>query len=231
MSTPTLQAAIKRAGRTPVVFTYVADAVAAGAAKSDTDHLPNITGVYFKASFDEILVLMRQTLPDLHTIGTLYVPAETNMVFYKNKLEEAAQKAGINLVAVPVNTSTDVPDATLALCSQKIDAICQIPGNLTASSFPSIAGPATQARVPIFAFQTSQVNAGAVMALGRDYFDAGQETAQMAARVIRGESPGKIPLIGFAKTKLILNYNAAKALNVTFPREVVKQAKQTIGQP
>ena len=231
MSTPTLQAAIKRAGRTPIVFTYVADAVAAGAAKSDTDHLPNVTGVYFQAAFDQILTIMRQTLPELHTIGSLYVPAETNMVFYKNKLEEAAKKAGITLVTLPVNTSSDVPDASLALCSQKIDAICQIPGNLLAASFPSVVSGANQARVPVFAFQTSQVHGGAVMALARDYFDAGQETAQMAASVIRGESPGKIPLISFSKTKIILNYTAAKKLNLKFPSELVKQAKETIGEP
>ncbi|HEY2014978.1 MAG TPA: ABC transporter substrate binding protein, partial [Bryobacteraceae bacterium] len=42
-STPTLQAAIQRAGNHPVVFTYVASAIAAGAGKSVTDHLPNVT--------------------------------------------------------------------------------------------------------------------------------------------------------------------------------------------
>jgi putative tryptophan/tyrosine transport system substrate-binding protein len=231
MSTPTLQAAIKRAGKTPIVFTYVADAIAAGAAKSDTDHLPNLTGVYFQAAFDEILMIMRQTLPELHTIGSLYVPAETNMVFYKNKMEVAAKKAGIEFVTLPVNTSSDVPDATLALCSQKIDAICQIPGNLIAASFPSVVSPANQARIPVFAFQTSQVHGGAVMALARDYFDAGQETAHMAARVIRGEDPAKIPLIGFSKTKIILNYTAAKNLNLKFPAALIKQAKETIGEP
>jgi len=231
MSTPTLQAAIKRAGRTPVVFTYVADAVAAGAAKSDTDHLPNVTGVYFQAAFEDMLKIMKQTLPDLHSVGGLYVPAETNMVFYKGKMDAAAQKAGINFVWLPVNTSTDVPDATLALCSQKIDAICQVPGNLLAASFPSLVAPANQARIPIFAFQTSQVYNGAVMALGRDYFDAGHQTAEIAARVIRGESPGKIPLINFSKTKVILNYKAAKNLNLKFPQSLIQQAKETIGEP
>src|SRR5262249_20219765 len=147
-------------------------------------------------------------------IGSLYVPAETNMVFYKNKMEAAAKKAGLNVVMLPVNTSSEVADASLALCSQNIDVICQIPGNLLAASFPSLVAAANKSEIPVFAFQTSQVTNGAVMALARDYYDAGQQTGEMAARVIRGENPAKIPLVGFEKTKIILNFNAADALHV-----------------
>ena len=229
MSTPTLQAALKRGGQTPIVFTYVASPIAAGAGTSDTDHLPNVTGVYFQLVFMEMIGIIRQCMPSLHTIGSLYVPAETNMVFYKDRFQEACDKTGITLVTTPVNTSTDVPDAALALCTQKIDAICQIPGNLTASAFPSIAAAANKAAIPIFAFQTSQVQNGAVMALGRDYFDAGKETAAMAARVIRGENPKSMPFVAFAKTKIILNYDAAKIVNLNFPTELIKQSRDNIG--
>jgi ABC-type uncharacterized transport system substrate-binding protein len=231
MSTPTLQAAIKRAGSTRVVFTYVADAIAAGAAKSDTDHLPNITGIYYRPTFDEMLAVMKRCIPNLHTVGSLYVPAETNMVFYKNKLEQAAKKAGIEVVILPVNTSSDVADAALALCTQNIDAICQIPGNLLASAFPSVAAAANKAKLPVFAFQTSQVQNGAVMALARDYFDAGEETGQIAARVIRGANPATIPLVGFEKTRIMLNFNAAEPLHIRFPEDLLKQSWHSIGEP
>lgn len=230
-STPTLQAAIKRAGKTPIVFTYVADAVAAGAGRSDTDHLPNVTGLYYHAAFEEMLALMKKCIPGLRTIGSLYVPAETNMVFYKAKLEEAISKVGgLSLVTLPVNTSTDVPDASLALCSKNIDAICQVPGNMLAASFPSVVAAANKAGVPIFAFQTVQVQDGAVLALARDYYDAGREAGQMAARVIRGESPRSIPLVGFSKTKLILNLKAAREMHLNFPPELLNQAAETIEQ-
>jgi hypothetical protein len=52
-STPTLQAALQRAKSVPVVFNYVADAVAAGAGTSDTSHLPNVTGVYLLGAYAE----------------------------------------------------------------------------------------------------------------------------------------------------------------------------------
>ena len=55
LSTPTLQAALKRAAGKPIVFTYLANAVAAGAGRSDEDHLPNVTGVYNTAAYAEML--------------------------------------------------------------------------------------------------------------------------------------------------------------------------------
>src|SRR4029077_4908049 len=44
-STPTLQAAIQRGQSLPIVYTYVANGLVAGAGRSETDHLPNVTGV------------------------------------------------------------------------------------------------------------------------------------------------------------------------------------------
>ena len=62
-STPTLQAALQRARSVPIVFTYVVDAVAAGAGTSDTDHLPNVTGVYMHAAYEEMLAIIRRIVP------------------------------------------------------------------------------------------------------------------------------------------------------------------------
>ena len=45
-STPALQAALRKIDRKPIVFAGVLDPIAAGAGKSDTDHRPNVTGVY-----------------------------------------------------------------------------------------------------------------------------------------------------------------------------------------
>ena len=44
-STPTLQSALQRVKRIPVVFNYVANPFVAGAGKTDNEHAPNVTGV------------------------------------------------------------------------------------------------------------------------------------------------------------------------------------------
>jgi ABC-type uncharacterized transport system substrate-binding protein len=230
LSTPTLQAALKRAAGKPIVFTYLANAVAAGAGRSDEDHLPNVTGVYNTAAYTEMLELIRQVRPDARMLGTLFVPAEVNMVYHREQLNEAARKLNFKVVALAANTSADVADAALALTSQRIDVICQIPGNLTAAAFPSIAAAANKARLPIFAFQSSQARYGAAVVLARDYGDAGREAGLLAARVMRGENPAKIPFIPFSKTKLVINTKAARQTGLTIPPAVVKKAEEVISQ-
>src|SRR5215203_6965622 len=104
-STPTLQAAIQRTKTIPVVFTYVANAVIAGAGKSDTDHLPNVTGVYMMGAYDKMLALIREVLPRSHVLGTIYVPAEANMVHQRDALITAAAASGFAITSVPANSS------------------------------------------------------------------------------------------------------------------------------
>ncbi|HWW61983.1 MAG TPA: ABC transporter substrate-binding protein [Thermoanaerobaculia bacterium] len=230
-STPTLQAALRRAQNVPVVYNYVSSGLKAGAGKSNTDHAPNVTGVSLLPANDEALSILRTHFPSIHKIGTLYCPAETNMVNAKIALDEAAKRGGFEVVYVPAETGTDVPDAAAALMSRDIDAVLQIPGNLTASAFGSISEAARRAHVPIFAFQKSQAIGGAMVVVARDYNDSGRHAAHLAARIMRGENPKKIPLEDFGKTSLIVNLDAARALNVTIPPALVRSAKVVIGDP
>ena len=229
-STPTLQAALQRARRIPIVFTYVADPIAAGAGTSDTEHLPNVTGVYLIGAYDKAMPLIKEILPRARTLGTVYVPAEVNMVSQLEVMKKAVAAAGMELKPIAANSATEVGDAALALAAQHVDAICQLPGNLTAQAFPSLAQAAQRARLPMFVFQTSQVMAGAVAGMTRDYYDSGRESAHMAARVMRGEAPGRIPFVGFAKTKLIVNAGAARSLGLTLPPSLLSRADQVIGK-
>ena len=94
LSTPTLQAALSRGRGLPIVFTFVADAVAAGAGRSDEDHLPNVTGVYTHGAYDEVIASLRESLPSARTVGTLFVPSEVNTVYHKDMMVKAANAAG-----------------------------------------------------------------------------------------------------------------------------------------
>ncbi|HVY69722.1 MAG TPA: ABC transporter substrate-binding protein [Verrucomicrobiae bacterium] len=229
LSTPTLQAAMRRAGKVPVVFTYCASAIAAGAGKSDTDHLPNITGVVTAGAYDDLAKVVLEVLPKARRLGTLFAPSEVNMVYHKDRVAEAVGKIGMELIGMPAETSVEVGDAATALCHKDIDAICQIPGNLTAVAFPSIAKAAQTARIPLFASQLTQAHAGAAVVVAREHHDAGVEAAKIAARVLRGEKPASIPFQNFAGTKIILNRTAIRQFGLTIPPALEKRAALIIG--
>ena len=227
-STPTLQAAIQRAGNVPVVFVYVANGVVAGAGRSREDHLPNVTGVDFTSPYRPMLALIRRLMPSARKLGTLFVPSEVNSVFMKDELVESAKSAGFEVLAVAASTSTEVPDAATALAARRVDAICQVPGNLTAAAFASIGTAASRAKVPVFAFQAVQAREGAAVVLARDYTDSGKLGATLSVRILRGESPARIPIQAVEGTKLMLNLPAAYAAGLTLPPDLIKSAEQVI---
>ena len=229
-STPTLQAALQRAKQTPVVFNYVADPFRAGAGTSNTNHAAHVTGVYLIGAYHEMMPLLRQVLPRARVLGTVYVPAEVNMVAEMDVMQAAVRAAGLELRAVAANSAAEVQDAALALVTGGVDAICQLPGNLTAAAFPSIADVARRSRTPMFVYQTSQVRAGATLALARDYHESGNAAGRVAARVMRGESPANIPFVGFAGTKLVVNAAAARELGVSIPTAIIDKADEVIGK-
>lgn len=104
----------------------------------------------------------------------------------------------------------------------------QIGGNLTATSFGGISSAAKRAKIPIFAFQQAQVKEGAQVVLARDYFDAGKDAAAIAARIMRGESPAKIPFQPFSKTKLIINLATSRAVGLQIPPALQSRAAELI---
>jgi len=229
-STPTLQAAIQRAPSLPIVFTYVANGLIAGAGRSETDHLPNLTGVNLTPPSEDMVALIRTWFPRVKRVGTLFVPSEVNMVYMLNQLQKAAHPREIKVVSVPVSTATEIPDAAAALTSRHIDAICQIPGNLTASAFGSINQAAIRAKLPVFAFQRQQANDGALVVLARDFAGAGRQSAALAVRIMRGEDPAHIPLEWFTKTSVVLNLNAARELDLQLPPALVRSANEVLGE-
>jgi ABC-type uncharacterized transport system substrate-binding protein len=224
-TTPALQTALRRAGNRNLVFSLVANPVVAGAGQSDRDHLPTVSGAYIPAPHAEGLAALRQCIPKVKRIGTLFVPAEVNSVFYKDELLKAAAALNIEVKLVGVSNSGEIADAAIALCSRHLDAVCQISDNLTGASFASIAQAARRARLPLMAFASGQAKAGAFMTVSRDFYDGGVASAEIAARVLRGESPGQIPFLLVEKIKYVFNPAAAAAVGVVIPPELLRRGE------
>jgi putative ABC transport system substrate-binding protein len=67
-----------------------------------------------------------------------------------------------------------------------------------------------------------------MVVVARDYQDSGRLAAQLAARIMRGEDPKHIPLQDFGGTNLIVNLDAARALDITLPPALVRSANEVI---
>jgi ABC-type uncharacterized transport system substrate-binding protein len=222
----TLQAAVQRAKSLPVVFNLLSDPFAAGAGTSDSNHLPNITGVYSPGFGDpeqtRRVELIRRVVPKARRIGVLFDPEEQLSVVFKDRMTKAAQQAGVRVVAVPVSSVGEVGDATRSLCG-KVDAI-ELFGNVAHAGFASLIKVAKECSVPVFSPSPFEVMQGAIASLYPDFQEGGVEAGKMIARVLRGESPAGIPFYRLRTTKLMVNAGAP------LPPDVVKRADSVVGK-
>jgi putative tryptophan/tyrosine transport system substrate-binding protein len=229
----TLQAAVQRVKSVPVVFNLLSDPFAAGAGTSDTNHLPNITGVYSPGFGDpeqaRRVDLIRRVAPKARRIGVLFSPEEKLSVEFKDRMTKAAQQAGLQVTAVPVSSVGEVGDATRSLCSQKVDAI-ELFGNTAHAGFASLIKVARECKVPVFSPSPFEVLQGAIASFYPDFQEGGVEAGKMIARVLRGESPASIPFHRLQTTKLVVNQGDAGKMGITLPPDVVKQADSVVGE-
>ncbi len=228
----TLEAAVRRGTTVPIIFQLLSDPFAAGAGTSDSNHMPNITGVYSPGFGDpeqtRRVDLIRRILPKATRLGILFSPEEQLSVSFKQRMTKAAQQAGLKVTAVPVGNVGEVSDATRSLCG-KVDAI-ELFGNVAHSGFAGLIKVAKECKVPVFSPSPFEVMQGATAALYPDFQDGGAIAGKMIARVLRGESPAKIPFYRVQTTKLAVNPGDAGSIGVTVPPDVVKQADTVVGK-
>ena len=217
-STPTNQVLVNKVTNSPIVFINVGDPIMAGFGESFENHLPNITGISTMSDFTGLVEMLTIIHPGIKSIGTVFTPAEINSVAYKERLEETANKAGIELISIPAASVTEVADAAVSLCSRRIEAFCQISDNLTASCSATIIKASRDARIPYYGFITKQIDQGAIAVAARDYHQAGYDAGQMAKEVLEGKSPESIPFEYVTKTIYRINREAAAFYHVELPK-------------
>lgn len=228
-STPCLQAALHASREIPIIFSSVANPYLAGAGRSDVDHLSNVSGVSSKGPIKESLAFIKEVLPHVKKIGTLWTPAELNSKFYLDLAEEGASDLGLEIIAVPIANSSEVLLAAQILISKKIDAIYQISDNTINASFEAVGKVAEENSIPLFGGFPPHTLLGACAALGWDFVDMGYKAGQIACQVKNGKNPSDIPFQFMSEVKLHINLKAAAVQGVEFSNEILKKADEIIG--
>lgn len=222
-STPTLQVAANKIKDIPVIFSVVADPVIAGAGKSFEDHLPNITGISTLGDYGGMVKWIKLLLPGTKKIGTLYSPGEANSVKNMTELNKYAAQAGIELITSPVNSSTEVSDATMSLLAKGPEIVCQVVDNLTSASVGNIIKVCQSKKIPVFGFVSDQIDKGAVLVVSRDYHQAGIDAVNLAKRVFDGDKVTDIPFEFVSKTDILINAKAATEYGIIISEELIKK--------
>ena len=230
ISTACTQATVNRIKDRPVVFATVANPFIIGAGESETEHLPNVTGVYGAAPMDETMEVVRQILPGQLKVGAIWDPAHANSVFNVGNLQKAVDTYDdVTFIGATITSSSEVYQAAASLVNKGIDAFVLAPDNIVYSAFESIVKAAQPRKIPIFISDVERIEDGAMAAYGYDYTTSGIQAAHLVDRVLKGENPGDIPFERYRKITFGLNLKVAGDIGITIPPDLIDNATMIYG--
>lgn len=186
-ATNALQAAANGTTTIPVLGTSVTEyGTALGIENFDGLVGSNVSGTSDLAPLDEQASIITELFPDTKTVGMLYCSAEANSAYQVKVVKEYLEGKGITCTDFPFADSNDI-----AAVSKAAAAACDvlyIPTDNTAASFTeSINGAVLPTGTPIVGGDEGICKGCGVATLCISYYDLGEATGKMAAKVLTGK--------------------------------------------
>jgi ABC-type uncharacterized transport system substrate-binding protein len=227
-----LAAAAKGATSTiPIVFLIGSDPVELGLVKSLGHPGGNLTGVaYLNVEVAaKRLELLHKLAPEAKSIALLVHrenPLETQVQV--RNAEAAVKLLGMRLRVFEVSSASDLDAAFATVAQEHIDAVHIGVDGLFGTNRARLIGLAARYRVPTsypwreFTVDGGLMNYGAII---REQF---QQVGSYAARILRGEKPGDMPVQRPIKLGFVLNLKTARALGIEVSPDLLTLADEVI---
>lgn len=209
----------------PIVFGAVTDPVTAGLVKSNEKPGGNITGTSDITLYKQQLELLKKIKPDVKKVGLVYNPGEANTQYGLEQTKKYGEPMGLEFVTAPANNTGEVLSAARSIVD-KVDAFYMLPDNTVLAGQDALIKVAIESKKPLISIDESGVKNGALATLGTNYKKVGERAAEIAVRVLKGEKPGDIPVLGVTDADIFINTTTAQKIGLTFSQDLINQAKQ-----
>jgi putative ABC transport system substrate-binding protein len=224
IATPTAQAAAQAITDIPVLFSAVTDPVEAKLVASNEAPGANVTGTSDKNPVKEQLELLKKLAPDAKTVGIVYSSGEVNSTVQVKWAKEAAAELGLEIKESAVSASSEVQQAASSL---DVDAYYVPTDNAVVSALEGLLQTAQAKKVPVISADGESVKRGATATYGINYEKLGEQTAQMAVKILKdGAKPADMPVETLTDVDLYVNTTAAKKVGVEIPQEMIDTAAE-----
>ncbi len=217
------QAVREGAPEIPMVFCMVQDPARLGLAAA-----PNVTGVSFQIPIKNQLAAFRLVNPRAVRIGAIYSEANTGPQVAE--ASKAAVVVRLNIVAKPVASERDVPEALRALLKggEAVDALWIPPDPILLGdeSRRYILAETLKAGKPVYSFSSALVAEGALASNGPDMGSIGDQASELVNRLAAGEK-GKIEML-IPRAELVVNKKIADKLKIEITIDALKAAGKVL---
>ena len=138
---------------------------------------------------------------------------------------EYAKSKGLKVEVATISTVNDIQQADQSLLG-KVDAFYEPTDNVVASAMPTLTAVTTPAKKPVICGEPGMVDGGGLATYGIDYYALGVQAGDMAADILEGKKKPQDMAVQTAKDlSVVVNKDAAEAMGVKIPDDIMKNAK------
>jgi len=230
-STPVTAALREHSGAVPIVFTQVTDPVGQGVVPNLAHPGGNLTGfTSFEFSIGtKWLEALKQTAPRVTRVALVFNPQSAPYAdLFLRPVEAAAPSFSVASIRAAVRDPADVDRVFDALAREPNGGLVVLPDISMINYREAVIALAARHHVPaIYPFRFFAASGG-LMSYGTDVTEVFRRAATYVDRVLKGTTPGELPIQTPTKYELIINLKTAKALGLEVPPTLLARADEVI---
>jgi putative tryptophan/tyrosine transport system substrate-binding protein len=230
-TTPAALAAKAVTTTIPIVFEAGFDPVQLGLVASLNRPGGNITGVtqLNQALAPKRLEFLHELVPKARVMARLFNPANpASADAQSSEVLAAAHNLGLELHVMNASTEGDFAGVFADLIQVRAGGLVIDSDSFFTAQQEQLAALAVRHAVPAVYETREFVAAGGLLSYGGSLTDAYRLAGVYAARILKGEKPGELPVQQATKVEMFLNLKTAKALGITVPLPLLGRADEVI---
>jgi putative ABC transport system substrate-binding protein len=215
----------------PIVMAASANALAEGFVASLARPTGNVTGMTFMAGPEiagKQLQLLLELAPAASRIAVLSNPSNGSHAAFVELLRVAAPQRKLRLLVLEASAADQLDPAFAALTKEGASALLVLTDGIFFGQRWRLVELAATGRVPAMYSQREFVEAGGLASYGPNLADMSRRAAAHVDKILKGATPGDIPIEQPTIFELVVNAKTAKALGITIPRAVLLSTDEVI---
>jgi putative ABC transport system substrate-binding protein len=215
----------------PIVFVQVTDPVGQGLVPNLARPGGNLTGfTNFEFSIGtKWLETLKQLAPRVTRVALVFNPDTAPFAgLFQQPVEAAAPSFGITSSSAAARDAAGIERTIDAFAREPNGALMVLPDVSATNHRDLIIALAARHRLPAVYPYRYFAASGGLLSYGSDVADIFRRAAAYVDRILKGTSPGELPVQAPTKYELVINLKTAKALGIEVPTMLLARADEVI---
>ena len=228
--TANVRAAKQATSSIPIVMVNVIDPVGRGLVPNLVRPGGNVTGLTLTAGMEvmgKYLQFLKEAIPPVSRVAVLTRLGLRPDNVFRMELEAAAYALNVALGFYPLGDPDDFEGCFAAVTKARSDALFVVPDPFATIHAQRIVELATQRRLPVVSDRPF-ISAGGLLSYDVNQPDVWRRIGIYVDKILKGASPGDLPVEQPNKYELIINLKTAQALGLTIPQSLLVRADEVI---